>query len=224
MAQTFIKSTSRRGQIGQGIYSLAELRTYLAYFGEPEDGDQALHWLGTALNPVAHEARLPDYSFSDLVSLFVVRELTRLGVKPWRIREAEEHMRRVRRTDRPFVSEDIASDGRTVFFANEEPGQVESANRGGGQQVNRHVIAPYLKRIRYTDGAAVAWSPTKHILLDPLVQFGDPVVEGTRVPTSAISDIAEVSGVEEAAQRLHVPVRAATAAVQFEQKLEALRS
>jgi hypothetical protein len=184
---------STRGQLGQGIYSLADMRLYLAYFGEPEDGARALTWLASALNPVAHRRRQPDYSFSDLVSLFVVRELTRLGVRAARIRDAEARMRKITGVDRPFVSEDIATDGDEVFFTTEND-QVESANesskRRTGQQTSLIVVAPYLDRVRYDDGSAAAWSPADHVVLDPQVQFGEPVVDGSRVPTAVVADVA----------------------------------
>lgn len=220
MADTLTPDTeSIRGQLGQGIYSLAELRAYLAYYGK---AGQALYWLGAALNPVAHRHHEPDYSFSDLVSLFVVHELRQLGVRLASIRAAEARMRRITGADRPLVSQDVATDGEEVFFATERD-QVESANvsrkRRTGQQASRIVIAPYLKSVRYRGGAAVSWSPTTHVVLDPLVQFGDPVIEGTRVMTSAVADVADVAGLAVAAKRLSVPLDAAEAAVRFEHAL-----
>lgn len=215
---------SIRGQLGQGIYSLAELRLFLAYHGTAEDGDRALEWLEHALNPIAHRPRQPDYSFADLISLLVVRELVSLGVKLFRIREAERYGRTTFGMDRPFVSKEVATDGTIVFYASEVPEQVETANKGGGQQVDRKVIGPYLKRVVYADdGNAVAWQPTGGVMLDPTIQFGDPVVRGTRVPTSAVADIAETAGVEVAAQRLSLKLRDARSAVRFEHDLAALR-
>jgi hypothetical protein len=213
---------STRGQLGQGIYSLAELRLYLAYYGKPADGEYAMEWLGTVLNPVAHRLRQPDYSFSDLVSLFVVRELKVLGVKPGRIREAELYMRRRFGTDRPFVSEEVATDGKTVFVRSDVPEQVESANRGGGQQVDRKVIGPYLRRVNYSDGWASSWSPADHVVLDPQVQFGEPVVTGTRILTSLVAEIAPRQGIDHTSAQLGIPVSATRSAVDFERRLAAL--
>lgn len=215
-----------RGQLGQGIYSLADLRLYLAYDGAQDDG-RVLAWLGAALNPVAHKVRQPDYSFSDLVSLFVVRRLTAFGVRSAQIREAEARMRGVRGIDRPFVSEDIATDGVEVFFATEGD-QIESANlstkRRTGQQASRTAIAPYLHQVRYQDGAATSWAPADHVRLDPTVQFGDPTVDGSRVPTAAVADMARHASVAEVAQRLGLDLEAAEAAVRFERRLAGLRN
>lgn len=224
MSDTLTPTESTRGQLGQGIYTLAELQLYLAFYGEPEDGPLALRWLGTVLNPVAHAPRQPDYSFSDLISLFVVRELLRLGVAAREIRTAEQNMRARFGLDRPFVSEEVATDGRTVFARSDVAEQLEAAGRSAGQQVDRRVIGPYLSRVQYSHGEASSWSPASGIHLHPAIQFGEPVVAGTRVPTAALADLAEAESVEVAADRLGVKLPAAQAAVRFERKLAALRN
>jgi uncharacterized protein (DUF433 family) len=219
---------STRGQIGQGIYSLADLGVYVAYAADSEwDPRAVLEWLQQALNPVGHRRHQPDYSFSDLVSLFVVRELRRHGVPLRRIREAEARLRARSGIDRPFVREDIATDGEEVFFATEAD-QVESANlsrkRRTGQQTSAVVLADYLHRIRYEDGAALSWSPTDHVVLDPVIQFGEPVIEGSRVPTATAAAMARESSPELAAHWLAVDRTGVDAAVRFEHELDAIRN
>src|SRR4051794_28546060 len=116
MARTLTSKTeSTRGELGQGIYSLAELKQYVALDAGPDAGEQVLPWLMDILLPVAHRSRRPDYSFSDLISLFVVRELRRAGVQPRAIRDAEAHFRKLWHTDRPFARESIATDGVDVY-------------------------------------------------------------------------------------------------------------
>lgn len=227
--QTTRREGTERGGIGQGIYSLAELRLYLAFYAGPEVGDRALYWLETALNPVDHQTRKPDYSFSDLISLLVVSELVGLGMQPHRIQEAEGYLRDRSRTARPFVNQEIATDGKTLFIRSDVEEQMESANHGGGQQAHGRIIGPFLKRVSYTRTAdadwapAISWSPTDRIVLSPRVQFGEPVIDGTRVPTAAVAEIAAVAGVEETTCRLSITSVAARAALDFERRLEALR-
>lgn len=216
---------SQRGQVGQGIYSLADLRAYLSlYAGKPGSGELALDWLGSALNPVAHRPRRPDYSFSDLISLFMVRELTKLGVRPVRIREAEDHMRAVTGSDRPFVSNEIVTDGHRVFFAHEVPDQVESASHGSGQQASRPVVELYARRVHYDEGTAVRWCPIDGVVLDPAVQFGGPTVAGTRVPTATVAESAGAVGAERASEWLGLELSQVQAALSFERKLSALQN
>src|ERR1044072_2379609 len=153
-----------RGEVGQGLYGLGELESYLALQGGEEDGSRTLYWLTNALNPVGHQVKQPDYSFSDLISLFVVRELARRGVALGEIAKAERYGRRRFGVDRPFVRFDVATDGSDVCFeADREesrPQSVESANRGG-QRVLVEPIRERLRSVRYSEGAdggAQAWA------------------------------------------------------------------
>lgn len=215
-----------RAQLNQGIYSLEDLRTYLAYYaGDKAVGTHALVWLTDALNPAeGHVARRPDYAFSDLISLFVVRELRRLGVKPSKIREAERHYRKTTGLERPFVHREVMTDRRDVWMLGDEPGQVEAASGPRGQQASHVALDAYLKAVHYTDNVAATWTPTEHVLLSPLLQFGEPVIVGTRVPTAAVAEIAASAGAARAASRLGIDQEKADAAIAFERRLAALRN
>jgi uncharacterized protein (DUF433 family) len=216
-------SETARQALGAGFYGLADLRVFLAFSGQPPDAERALPWLTRALNPVTHRSKSADYSFSDLVSLFVVRELRRKGVRASDIRTAEYYLRKKWKTDRPFVSDEIQTDGRRVFIEDEViPGQIESADLEG-QQVMREMVKDWLSYVHYHEGTAAYWTPMKKILVDPRVQFGEPVIAGTRIPTSAVADIARLAGPEDAADQLGVDLSGARAAISFETKLAALR-
>jgi uncharacterized protein (DUF433 family) len=232
-----IKST--RGDLGKGVYALSDLRAYLSFDTAPDDADLAdsarawtttrarrpsdavLPWLTQILNPTRHRARNADYSFSDLVSLFVVRELLKKGVRPWRIREAEDFLRQDLKIDRPFVFEDIKTDGVDVFYRdNVIPTQIEAASLRG-QQVFREAIKDRLTSVRYTDGSAAYWVPMPGVIVDPRVQFGEPVVEGTRVPTEAVANVARNLGTERTALRFGLGTELVETAISFEQQLAA---
>jgi len=230
---------STRGDLGTGVYALGDLRAYLSFEAASDDADEpdfalvrtaarasrhserVLPWLTQILNPTRHRAHNADYSFSDLVSLFVVRELLRKGVRPARIREAEDFLRRDLKIDRPFVFEDIKTDGVDVFFRdNVIPTQIEAASLRG-QQVFREAIKDRLTSVRYTDGTAAYWVPMPGVLVDPRVQFGEPVVEGTRVPTEAVANVARNLGTERAALRFGLGTELVETAISFEQQLAA---
>ena len=218
-----ISAESTRGELGQGIYSLGELKAFVAYEGCPEDAESVLPWLTRVLLPVAHRARTPDYSFHDLISLFVVRELRRAGVTPGAIRDAEAHFRRLWNTDRPFARASIATDGRDVYPTHREiADQLEAGNRGG-QQVMFDAVKDRLKNVRYDDGWATAWQPTAHVLLDPLVQFGEPVVLGTRIPTKSVVGSVEALGSPDTAKMFGLQPAAVRDAVRFEKRLVVLQ-
>jgi uncharacterized protein (DUF433 family) len=214
--------TPTRGDLGTGVYGLTELRAFVAFDGTPEDGKKVPSWLRAILNPVTHEPKRADYSFSDLVSLFVVRELLRKGVAPRKIRIAEAWMREELRIDRPFVSEEIKTDGVEVFFRDEViPDQIEAASREG-QQTMREMIRDKLASVHYTDGRAASWAPMAGVVLDPRVQFGEPVVEGTRIPTSTVASVARTLGADRAGLRFALVPKDIRRALAFEDRIASL--
>lgn len=217
-------TTETRGDVGRGVYALSELRTFVAFYGKRDDADSVVPWLNRALNPVAHRPHQPDYSFSDLISLFVVRECRRKGVRLAEIRKCEDYLRRKWKTDRPFVREEIQTDGATLYV-DDEPviGQIESAGLEG-QQVMRELIKDRLTHVHYNDGSAAYWMPAERVLIDPRVQFGAPVVEGTRIPTEAVAQLAEARGPDAAAHQLGISDADAKSAIAFERRLAALQS
>lgn len=218
---------STRGDLGQGLYSLQELRTYVAYQGTRNDARRVLMWLTEVLNPIRHKPRQPDYSFSDLISLFVVRELRKHGVPAHRIRDAEDHLRHKWSTDRPFVSERIATDGRHVYsgeeLVSEQPAQIEAASLKG-QQAMLVPIRDELATVRYSEGQAHMWQPERFVVLDPARQFGEPVIVGTRVPVATIAAATRKRPAEDVAATFGIEPEAAHAAVRFQRALDKLRS
>jgi uncharacterized protein (DUF433 family) len=222
MPTTNPELTPTRSALGTGVYGLPELRAFVALEGTREDGEHVLSWLKAALNPVRHRPRAADYSFSDLVSLFVVRELLRKGVKPHKIREAEAWLRETEKTDRPFVRDDIKTDGVEVFYRDELiPTQIEAASRRG-QQTMREPIQDRLTSVGYEGGSAAYWKPAPGVMIDPRVQFGTPVVIGTRVPTEAVSGVARKLDVERAVRRFKLSTEHVQNAIAFEDRLASL--
>lgn len=92
----------RQNHLGEGLYGVTELSRYIAYRHEKHaDPSRTARWLKRGLNQIDHRPRRPDYSFHDLVSLFVIRELVTAGVKLPAIRNAEGHLRETARASTP---------------------------------------------------------------------------------------------------------------------------
>ncbi len=216
----------RGSELGQGLYSFADLRVYLALSGDKDDAGHALDWLAHVLLPVAHHRRRPDYSFGDLISLFVVRELKKTGVRTRDIRQAERYLRVKWDTDRPFTSGEIQTDGRGIYVDDDLiAGQIESAERAG-QQVMRELVRKRLTSVNYDDGTgrAAYWIPHQHVLVDPRVQFGEPVVSGSRIPTAAVADMAHYASPMEIQHQLNISGDKVEAALSFERRIASLRN
>jgi hypothetical protein len=97
-----------------------------------------------------------------------------------KIRQAEQHMRKTTGLERPFVHREVMTDGRDVWIVGDEQHQVEAASGPRGQQASRIAPAASLKSVQYTANVAATWIPAEHVLVSPHVQFGEPVVQGTR--------------------------------------------
>lgn len=225
MPVTLQEPDATRSAVGTGVYALSDLRAYVSFDGDLKDGRRVLPWLTRVLLPVARTPHHADYNFADLISLFVVRQLLNEGVKARNIRIAEEYLRRKWHAERPFLrGGDLRTDGKHIWVDGDViPGQIESADQWG-QQALLEPIRASLRRVHYDDGSAAYWMPTAGVLVDPRVQFGEPVVAGTRLPTAALAATAAKIGIEAAAANLAVPVEAARIAMHFEDRLEQARN
>lgn len=82
-------------------------------------------------------------------------------------------------------------------------------------------ITGALKGVTYEHELAISWSPWRGVVLDPTVQFGEPCIANTRVPTEQIVEALRSSELEppEVARMYRVEERDVRHAVEFEEKL-----
>jgi uncharacterized protein (DUF433 family) len=214
----------RPNHLGEGLYGVTELSRYVAYGRDKRaDPSRTARWLKHGLNPVDHRPRRPDYSFHDLVSLFVLRELVAAGVKLPAIRKAEGHLRERLELPRPFASVHLKTDGVNVLYqASPEVRDQLTAADLVGQEVLAPTIETALRDVLYEHLVAVRWHPRAHVELNPEVQFGEPCIAGTRIPTAQIAALRKAGDHAEAIAHLYdVPIEAIEQAVRFERELEA---
>jgi len=62
----------------------------------------------------------------------------------------------------------------------------------------------------------------KNVLVDPRVQFGEPVIAGTRLSTELVADAVLTFGQDGAADRFGVSAEAVNSAAEFEDKRAAV--
>ncbi|MGH2632623.1 MAG: DUF433 domain-containing protein [Tepidiformaceae bacterium] len=124
-------------------------------------------------------------SFEDLISLRIVAALRAYKVSWASIWRAEEWLRDTTRHPRPFAREEMWTSTSDVFV--NFRGAIIAASRNG--QIAMEIVQEYLipvSGLRFEDNVAVQWQPVPGIVLDPRVQFGEPCIEGTRIPVRAI--------------------------------------
>lgn len=176
------------------------------------------HWMKTGLTPASYERgeALSDVlSFHDLISLEIVHRMRDLGVSLQKIRILESELRRFHPNAlRPFAFQIFWSDGVNVWYEL-EPGDerlVQGAGPDRRQLAWRGVIRSFAEEIDYRQGAAVRWRPLPHIELNPRVQFGEPVISGTRATVKTIVANLEVGTPEDVARWFDLTVEQVRAA------------
>lgn len=121
----------------------------------------------------------------------VVSALRAAGVSWPKIRRAETWLRDETRNSRPFATEQLWTERSEVFA--EFRNRLVAASRHG--QLAMNMVEEYLipvHGLRFNEShVAASWEPRDGVLLDPRIQFGAPVVKGTRVPTRAIWGMTE---------------------------------
>jgi uncharacterized protein (DUF433 family) len=206
----------------RGLYGLGELTRYLSLDQErPLTASNVARWAQHGLSSLEHRPRRRDYSFADLVSLLVVRNLMALGLGVADIRKSEAHLRERYGRAHPFVSVRLKTDGVDVFY-DAFPAiskQLTSANRGG-QEVLEPAIIGALRGVSYEDGIAAAWSPTSGIVLDPTLQFGEPCIAEASITTAHLAELSSQSSPAELAHVYRIDEAAVRRALEFERRLQ----
>jgi uncharacterized protein (DUF433 family) len=149
----------------------------------------------SGLAPSSHvvDDDVPILTFDDLISLEIVRRFRAERVSLQGLRRLESRLRELfPGRERPFAYKVFFTDGATVWVqhnASESNPLVEEViGRRRGHWVWRDAIKTFAEEIRFsgTDQRAVSWALTPWVEINPTVQFGAPVVTGTRVPVSTI--------------------------------------
>lgn len=183
----------------EGIYELPRAAHYLLASRDSQEAysvgsRQLIRWIrsGLALPSLADvPGRSLLITFEDLVSMRVVAALRAAGVSWPKIRRAETWLRQATRHSRPFATEQLWTE-RSEVFAEFRDRLVAASRRGQSamKMVEEYLIPIHGLRFDASHVAA-SWEPMSGVLLDPGIQFGAPVVKGTRVPTRAIWDMTE---------------------------------
>jgi uncharacterized protein (DUF433 family)/DNA-binding transcriptional MerR regulator len=189
---------------GTGIYSFPAAAKLLAKHQPGLQPGTLRYWMKTGLTPASY-GKAPSgsdlLSFHDLVSLELVRRFRAKGVSLQRVRKLESELkRRYPKIVRPMAYNVFYTDGSAIWHQfNPEDDTVVEEIVGGR---SRHyawtpAIRSFAEEIRYehkelglTDERlprmATAWNLGGWVEIDPSIQFGAPIVKGTRIPISAI--------------------------------------
>ena len=189
---------------GTGIYGFP-LAARLISRGRRVSVSTLRYWLQTGLTPATF-GRGPEgssiLSFHDVISLEVVRLFREANVSLQRVRLLETRLRELYPTlARPFAHEIFFTDGSAIWHQL-HPGDrvvIEIVGRRPDQAAWKPIIKSFAKEIHYVQGRAAVWHPHPAVEINPRVQFGAPVVRGTRVPLFTLKSELEIASIEEVA-------------------------
>lgn len=160
-------------------------------------------------------------SFLDLVELRIMRQLReRYRLQPGKLRWMHDEARRRTGDRHPFASHPILLEERRVWLLRDDGGPVELGT--DGQTGLPEVVQQVAKEIDWDEvGRALRWRPALGVVVDPSVRWGQPVVEGTRIPTAALYAAFLASNVPDVAELYNLTVNQVHHAVEFEARLAA---
>lgn len=156
-------------------------------------------WLGStaAGDGVVHRARNTNWaSFLDLIELHIALEIQRqTGVSTralrFKLKEAAERAQ----LSHPLARRQFLVEGSKLWLPTED-GVYDLGE--GGQLGLQRVIEEVSKNIEFdSDELARRWWPAGRaagVVVDPMVAFGDPVIEATRINTGVLFDLWKAEG------------------------------
>ena len=189
---------------GTGIYSFPAAAKLLARRQPGLQPGTLRYWMKTGLTPASY-GKAPSgsdlLSFHDLVSLELIRRFRTKGVSLQQVRKLESGLKhRYPKIMRPMAYDVFYTDGSAIWHQSnpDDDGVVEEiVGRRPRQYAWTPAIRSFAEEVRYEPGEpallteqlprkAIAWNLSTWVEINPSVQFGAPIVRGTRIPISAI--------------------------------------
>ena len=164
-------------------------------------------------------------TFEDLVEIAAVAAARKAGVSMQKIRQATEFLESELGIARPLLSARFLTDGRELFLRDAATSPHFTAlNRVG--QIAWSEIESVLREVDYDGAVAARWWPTGRaagIVIDPLVNFGRPILATLGVRTETLVD-RFVAGVDldDLAEEYGTSPTAVQEAVRFENRSAAI--
>ena len=167
--------------LGKGIYDIVEVARMIR-----RDPGTVARWT-QGEDPLYSGAQGGDFGFLDVVSLYVISQLRQRKVPIEEIRTGGEYLSGKLNTPYPFAHQRLATVGGAFFTELEDWYDVGKWGQGAFQTMIRHVLQP----IEFgTDELARVWRPAAGVWINPRVQTGTPCIDGTRIPTRVLADLA----------------------------------
>lgn len=199
--------------LGHGVYTFGEASTIVRHRHRGVTPRKLRSWMAKGLTFGEHETQYGGtaLSFADLISLEMVTRFRFEGVSLQRVRQLEARMRERWSLERPFAHNVFFTDGASIWASlnSERDDAVEILGDHPDHLVWTSAIRSFASEIRFggDDQRALAWRLSKWVEIDPEVQFGAPVVAGTRIPVRTIAANLKAGSIRDVAAWYALSVR-----------------
>jgi uncharacterized protein (DUF433 family) len=165
-------------------------------------------------------------SFLDLIDVFVAGQLREHGVSLQTLRKVYKYLQAELKTPHPFSRKELLSDGKVVFMRGlDREGQEELTEVLTRQRVFPQILLPFLQRIDYDQVTILArrWRIADHVVIDPAICFGKPIIEQLGIPTAILAAAYRANDEDEelVGEWYNVSPKDVLVAVEFESKMAA---
>lgn len=198
--------------LGRGVYTVAGAASIIRAGEGYATARQLYYWTATGLLSAEPTKKSKSrtmaqclLSFDDLITLELVARFRRHRVALQQVRRFEHRLREAFPSlARPFANRVLFTDGVSIWAEwGESEGRqlLELVGRRPGHYVWTDAIQSFAEMIEYDEeGAAASWHLNRWVEVNPNVQFGEPVIRGTRVPVRTVAANLKVGTPEEVAE------------------------
>jgi uncharacterized protein (DUF433 family) len=158
-------------------------------------------------------------SLTNLVEVHVLRIIRKVhGVKLDRVRNALDYLEQQLDVSHPLATVRFKTDGVDLFV--ESINRLVNASRSG-ELAMRSALEGLLTQVEYNHVEAIRFYPVANVIeIDPTVSFGQPMVVGTGIPTSAIASLYNAGDeIENIAEEYNCNIDQIRSAIEFEASL-----
>lgn len=196
-------TATRDLDLGTGAYSIASATRIIGRSVGQASPRQIRYWLSEGLTEAVEVEGSSILTFQDLVSLEMISRFRHEGISLQAIRVAETRLRQ-RHPDlrRPFANLTFYTDGKSLYTIVEgiDDRQLLELFQKVNQYVWKQAVETFATEIQFSSaGTAEVWRPTQWVEINPHIQFGEPVVAGTRVPVRTVLANLEVGSPKDVA-------------------------
>ena len=126
-------------------------------------------------------------SFNAMISLRIISLLRERKISFADIQNSEKWLKEATGHTHPFATKEIWENQKNIFVNLNNKLIVSNKY---GQSVFKEIFEESLESITDLEfdanGSAALWKPYPHIMIRPNIQFGNPCIENTRIPTNSI--------------------------------------